>query len=351
MSPDHLCEEGLAHREEIEIPFNGILFFSILLTISYRIHLNIHFTLARILFWIYKLWPRLQHALFYWYFLLCFNCYIRPKETIPDSTHSRDQQLDQQTLPETPEVLITVRPQINFLRHDCITDISNIVTFTANTTHIIPTFTNLPVTVNTLHISEVPRLYRDKQLEEFLIGEICCHNFINQDLTFLQPSTIYKTTIQEDSILPELNSTEAPSNTSQETNQTQEDDDNPSQASLAELFYDTTRIANRPAPIQLVEPVIGLTPEEQCRKEEDPDLTLDELLGLSSCEDHICTPLQTLDELYVNQPSQFFSLAQEAKKLAKRIKEEEEASQWSGIPVKQLLNNSFTEQLNCIQSL
>ena len=76
------------------------------------------------------------------------------------------------------------------------------MTFTANTTHIIPTFTNLPVTVNTLHISEAPRLYRDKQLEEFFTGEIHCHNFINQDLTFLQPATIYETTIQEDSIQP-----------------------------------------------------------------------------------------------------------------------------------------------------
>ena len=45
------------------------------------------------------------------------------------------------------------------------------------------------------------------------------------------------------------------------------------------------------------------------------------------------------------------ALAQEAKKVAKRIKVEEEASQWSGIPVKQLLSNSFTEQLNCNQSL
>ena len=44
-------------------------------------------------------------------------------------------------------------------------------------------------------------------------------------------------------------------------------------------------------------------------------------------------------------------LALEAKKLVKRIKEEEEASQWSGIPIEQLLNNSFTEQLNCIQTL
>ena len=44
-------------------------------------------------------------------------------------------------------------------------------------------------------------------------------------------------------------------------------------------------------------------------------------------------------------------MAQEAKKLAQKIKAEEEASEWSGIPVEQLLNNSFTEQLNCIQSL
>ena len=35
------------------------------------------------------------------------------------------------------------------------------------------------------------------------------------------------------------------------------------------------------------EPVVDLTPEEQCRKEENPDLTLDKLLALSSCEDHI----------------------------------------------------------------
>ena len=95
------------------------------------------------------------------------------------------------------------------------------------------------------------------------------------------------------------------------------------------MSYDRTRITNRPAPIQPVDPVVGLTLEEQYRKEEDPDLALDKLLGLSSCKDHISTPLQTLDGLYVNQPSQFLPLAQEAKKLAKRIKEEEEASQWS----------------------
>ena len=185
MSPDHLCEEGPAYQEEIEIPFNVILFFSILLTISYRIHLNGHFYILgfidRTLFWIHELWSRLQHMLFYWYFLLHFNCYITPKETPSDSTQNRDQQLNQWTLPETPvpdtEVLITIRPQINFLWHNCINEIFNIVTFTANATHIILTFTNLSVTVNTLHISDLSRLHRDKQLGSIhtkCVGDVCC---------------------------------------------------------------------------------------------------------------------------------------------------------------------------------
>ena len=100
-----------------------------------------------------------------------------------------------------------------------------------------------------------------------------------------------------------------------------------------------------------MEPVVGLTPEEQCKKEEDPDLTLIELLGLTPCKEHITTPLQTLDRIYANQPSRFLPLAQEAKKLAKKLKEEEEASQQSGISIEKLLNESFTEQLNYIQAL
>ena len=102
----------------------------------------------------------------------------------------------------------------------------------------------------------------------------------------------------------------------------------------------TNRCNNRTAPIQPVEPVVGLTSEEQSRREEDLDLTLDELLGLIPCEQHITTPLQTLDGLYVHQLSRFLSLAQEAKKLAKKLKQEEEASQWSGIPREKLLYDS-----------
>ena len=143
----------------------------------------------------------------------------------------------------------------------------------------------------------------------------------------------------EDNIPSESNLTEVSFNTVQEINQPQEEGSNPPHSSLAELFHDSTRIANmsapiqpvEPAPMQPVEPVIGLTPEEKHRREEDPNLTLDELLGLSSCENHISTPLQTLDGLYVNQPSRFLPSAQEAKKLSTRIKAEEEASQWSEI--------------------
>ena len=104
-------------------------------------------------------------------------------------------------------------------------------------------------------------------------------------------------------------------------------------------------------PIQPVEPIIGLTEEKQRKREEDPNLTINELLGLSPCEGHITTPLQMLDGQYVNQPSHFLPLAQEAQKLAKKMRQEEEASQWLGIPVEQLLSSSFTEQLNSIQTL
>ena len=120
----------------------------------------------------------------------------------------------------------------------------------------------------------------------------------------MQPLTVYEATTQEDSIPPELNSTEVSLNTVQEITQPQVEVSNPPHSSLAELFYNTTRIANtptpiqpvEPAPFQPVEPVIGLTPEEQRRREKDPNLTLDELLGLSSCEDQL-NCIQSLQQI------------------------------------------------------
>ena len=94
MSPDHFNEEGLAELEEIEIPYSMIFLVSIPLTISYEMHFNGHFyifgLLARILFWTYEIWTIIQDALFYWYFLVCFNYDIKQKERSSDSTSSRD---------------------------------------------------------------------------------------------------------------------------------------------------------------------------------------------------------------------------------------------------------------------
>ena len=122
MSPDHLCEEGLAYREEIEIPFNIILSFSIILILLYRIihygHFYLFRLITRIFLWIYHLLFRLHH-MFYWYFILRFNHHAGQKKTAPDSTKSRDHKADQQILPVTSapyiDPLLTVRLQITFM--------------------------------------------------------------------------------------------------------------------------------------------------------------------------------------------------------------------------------------------
>ena len=77
------------------------------------------------------------------------------------------------------------------------------------------------------------------------------------------------------------------------------------------------------------------------RAEKEPKLTIKQLLGLSSCKGYVQLPLQTLDGIYVNQPSQILPLAQEAKKLAEALKKEQDASQWAGIPPEKLLQDSF----------
>ena len=63
------------------------------------------------------------------------------------------------------------------------------------------------------------------------------------------------------------------------------------------------------------------------------------------------TPLQTLDEIIINQPKCFLPLAEEAKRITKEIRIEKINEQWAGIPREQLLNQSFNDQLNLIQIL
>ena len=136
MSLDHLCEEGPAYREDIEISFNIIFSFSIILIFLCGIHLNGHFyffgLITRIFLWIYNLLSRIHHVLFYWYFILCFNHYAGQKKTALDCTKSRDCNEDQLTLPVTTvldiDTFLTVRPRITFFQQNYFDEICSIVT-------------------------------------------------------------------------------------------------------------------------------------------------------------------------------------------------------------------------------
>ena len=66
---------------------------------------------------------------------------------------------------------------------------------------------------------------------------------------------------------------------------------------------------------------------------------------------YVETPLQTLDGIVVNQPKRFLPLMEEAKCLTEEIRIKKLNKQWSGILHEQLLNQSFTDQLNSIQIL
>ena len=78
---------------------------------------------------------------------------------------------------------------------------------------------------------------------------------------------------------------------------------------------------------------------------------VEEILGTRAFQRYVDTPIQTLDGIVVNQPKRFLPLAQEAKKIAEKIRIKKINEQWAGIPREQLLNQSFNNQLNSIQIL
>ena len=89
--------------------------------------------------------------------------------------------------------------------------------------------------------------------------------------------------------------------------------------------------SNKSSHTQSVQPALGFTPAEVCHAENNPTLTVPQLLEIEPCQEYTDTPLKTLDGLYVTQPKRFLLLAQEAQKLAKELCKEEIASQWAGL--------------------
>ena len=105
-------------------------------------------------------------------------------------------------------------------------------------------------------------------------------------------------------------------------------------------------------PVSQVMLLLGATPREnnQIQHMNRPD-NISDILGTRVYQGYIETPLQTLDGIIVKQPRWFLPLAEEAKQIAKEIRIEKINEQWAGIPHEQLLNQSFTDQLNSIQIL
>ena len=101
-----------------------------------------------------------------------------------------------------------------------------------------------------------------------------------------------------------------------------------------------------------MKPLLGTTPRENCQLQHKntPD-DISDILGTCVYQGYVETPIQTLDGIVVNQLKRFLPLAEEAKCLAEEIRIEKLNEQCSGIPCEQLLNQSFTDQLNSIQIL
>ena len=111
-------------------------------------------------------------------------------------------------------------------------------------------------------------------------------------------------------------------------------------------------ISEGKTPVSQVTTLLGTTPSEnsQIQHCNTPD-DISDILGTRVYQGYIETLIQTLDSIIVNQPMQFLSLTEEAKCIAKEIRIEKINEQWAGIPHEQILNQSFTDQLNSIQIL
>ena len=173
-----------------------------------------------------------------------------------------------------------------------------------------------------------PVVHNDQALTEFIQGEERCLKFVNQDLTFLQESHIPST-------FTNVSHTPTPLKES------------------SRITFPTciSKENNHTACTQTVQPALGFTLAEICQAQNEPTLTIPQLLKIEPCKDYNETPLQTLDGLYVTQLKRFLPLAQETKKLAEEFCKEEYASQWAGLLPKKLLQESFIEQLDALQTL
>ena len=112
------------------------------------------------------------------------------------------------------------------------------------------------------------------------------------------------------------------------------------------------RVSDSETPVQQVTLLLGTTPREKLQLQHRNSLDdISNVLGTHIYQGYVETPLQTLDGIVVNQPKRFLPLVEEAKHLTEEKRIEKLNDQWAGISREQLLNQSFTDQLNSIQFL
>ena len=125
-------------------------------------------------------------------------------------------------------------------------------------------------------------MHNDHALKEFIQGEERCLKFINQDLTFLQelhiPSTFTNVSHTTTS-LKEPACINLPTCT-------------PNEHSLKENTESSCT--------QSVQPALGFTPTKVHRAENNPTLTVPQLLEIEPCREYTDMPLKTLDCLLCN---------------------------------------------------
>ena len=122
--------------------------------------------------------------------------------------------------------------------------------------------TPYPLDIQCIHSYTPPVVTHNRALAEFITGEDRCLKFINQDLTFLQPSVI----------LPNSRNTVQNDNSSAQTSQP---DSQVTLPAAVNLPSHVTTSKNLIPPTQTVEPVLGFTPAEIRRAEEEPKLTIE----------------------------------------------------------------------------
>ena len=105
------------------------------------------------------------------------------------------------------EIIRTAKQQIYF-QHSINIELRDIPFYTCNVKYLQQTTSTLLVHIHVPWISESPEVKWDRELEEFLRGEQCCQNIINQDLIFLQPSIIHAPQTQSNDVPLELEAEE-----------------------------------------------------------------------------------------------------------------------------------------------